>query len=107
MKKILGVLLCGITFLGSSALWGAQTRTPGIDRREHRQQVRIHQGIRSGELTRYEARRLEAQQGRIRADEAIAKSDGVVTRRERAQLQRELNRSSRSIARQKHDSQHR
>lgn len=105
MKKILSILLCATFLFSSSALLIAQTRTAGIDQREHRQQIRIRQGIRNGELTRPEARRLEAEQGIIRADEAIAKSDGKVTPNERRKLQRELNRSSRDIYLQKHDGQ--
>lgn len=105
MKKILCILLCATFLFSSSILLIAQTHTPGINHREHRQQIRIRQGIRSGELTRPEARRLEAEQGIIRADEAIAKSDGKVTPNERRKLQRELNRSSRDIYRQKHDGQ--
>jgi hypothetical protein len=78
-----------------------------IDRREHREQVRIREGIRSGELTRREAGRLEAQQARIRVDERFARADGHVSYRERARLDRELDRASRSIYRQKHDRQDR
>jgi hypothetical protein len=71
------------------------------------QQKRIGNGVRSGELTRPEARRLERRQARIAYDKAKAKSDGVVTAEERAKLAREQNRASRSIARQKHDAQKR
>ena len=81
----------------------AQTKTPTIDKREHRQQVRIHEGVKSGELTPGETRRLEAQQGKINVDEAKAKSDGVVTARERAKLMKEQNRASRNIYRKKHN----
>jgi hypothetical protein len=78
-------------------------RTPGVDRREHRQQRRIVQGVRSGELTGRETLRLERGEWDIRRDERHAKSDGQVTARERAHLQRELNRESRHIYRAKHD----
>jgi hypothetical protein len=80
----------------------------GVNEREHNQQQRIRQGIRSGELTRVEAARLERQQARIRLDEARARrSGGEFTPRERARIQRELNHSSRNIYRQKHDRQDR
>jgi len=79
-----------------------------INQREREQQQRIRQGVRSGELTRAEARRLEIQQGRIRRDEARARrSGGEFTARERARIQRELNHSNRNIYRQKHDRQDR
>src|SRR5689334_12374968 len=77
-----------------------------INARQHEQQQRIREGIRSGELTRREARRLEAQEARVRVDEAYARrSGGQFTPRERARIQRELNHTSRDIYRQKHDRQ--
>lgn len=79
-----------------------------INDRQRDQQQRIRQGIRSGELTRREARRLEWQEARIRHDEARARrSGGTFTPRERVRIQRELNHSSRNIYRQKHDRQDR
>ncbi len=52
-------------------------------------------------------RRLAAGQVHLRRAEARAKSDGVVTGRERARLQHEANQQSRRIYRQKHDAQDR
>ena len=105
MRKALGVLLAAVFILGASTLSMAGSHS--INAREHHQQQRINQGIRSGELTRREARRLEAGEARIRTDERFARMDGHVTPRERARLQRELNRESRGIYRQKHDGQDR
>jgi len=83
-------------------------RRDGVNARERHQQQRIRQGVRSGELTRVEAARLERQQAQIRLDEALARrSGGDFTARERARIQRELDRSSRNIYRQKHDGQDR
>lgn len=81
--------------------------TPRLDAREHHQRTRIHNGVISGELTRPETRRLAAGQVHLHRAEARAKSDGVVTRRERAWLQHEANQQSRRIYRQKHDAQDR
>ncbi len=79
-----------------------------VNARERRQERRIHQGVRSGELTRREAGRLQAREARIRVDEAYARrSGGKFTARERARIQREENRASRRIYRQKHDRQDR
>ena len=107
MKRIFTILFTVSLLFGISAIASAQTRTPKINQREHNQQRRINQGIKSGELTRPEARRLEAQEGRIRADEKIDKADGKVTPKERRQLDRELNRTSKHIYNQKHDGQER
>jgi hypothetical protein len=102
MKK----LIWSFAFLlGAVAI--ASAHTPVIDKREHRQQVRIREGLKSGELTRREFVRLESEQSLIRFAEAKAKSDGSVTCRERSKLNRMLDRASRDIYRQKHDGQDR
>jgi len=79
--------------------------TPRLDARETNQVGRIHNGVANGELTRPETRRLAAGQVHLRNAEARAKSDGIVTGRERAWLQHEANQQSRRIYRQKHDAQ--
>jgi hypothetical protein len=81
--------------------------TPALDQREHNQAQRIRQGVKSGELTRPETRRLVRGEAQLRRHEAIAKSDGVVTARERARLRHEADIESRRIYRQKHDAQDR
>ena len=106
MKK--STLLAGIGLALSIAMAGSVSAgTPRLDQREHNQRGRIHNGVASGELTRPEARRLAAGQVHVRRAEARAKSDGVVTGRERAHLQHEANQQSRRIYRQKHDAQDR
>ena len=106
MKK--STLLAGIGLAFSMAMAGSATAgTPRIDHREHHQSTRIYNGIASGELTRPEARRLEAGQAHVMRVENRAKADGVVTSRERAHLLHEENQQSRRIYRQKHDAQNR
>jgi hypothetical protein len=106
MKKFVSILLSVMFVLALGIIVSAQT-TPSVDRRERRQQRRIHQGVRSGSLTRREAARMERQQARTRRIERRAKADGTVTRKERARLQHRENRTSRRIYRQKHDAQRR
>ena len=81
----------------------AMAGTPRLDAREHNQRERIAQGVRSGELTRPETRRLIAGERRLHRHERYAKSDGIVMRGERIRLQRNTNRMSHRIYRQKHD----
>ncbi len=102
MKRLVSVLLSGALLLGLSAVSFA-----GINGRQHREQRRIRQGIRSGELTRLEARRLETEQARIRAYERYVRRDGYISPRERARLDRGMDRASRHIYRQTHDDQDR
>lgn len=85
----------------------AQTATPRVTKRQIHQQQRIKEGVKSGELTKAEAAKLEAREAKIQHDKKMAKSDGVVTPQERAKLHREENRTSRAIYRQKHDAQKR
>ena len=85
----------------------AQANTPGVDQRQGNQDRRIEQGERSGALTAREANRLEAGQARVGRIEDRAKSDGVVTARERARLHQAQDVQSARIARQKHDRQRR
>ena len=89
-----------VLLMGSIAILEA-----GIPQRQMRQEGRIYQGVRSGQLTRREFRGLEREQYRIQRDKQRFKSDGNFTPRERARIQRELNHASRDIYRQKHDSQ--
>ena len=100
--KTIAATLCAVLVLGTIV-----TAEAGVNDRERNQQRRIRQGVRSGELTRSEFRRLEREQARVRRHEARARSDGRFTLRERARINRELNRSSRHIYRQKHDRQDR
>jgi hypothetical protein len=91
----------------TAALCDAQTATPRVTKRQINQQQRIKEGVKSGELTRAEAAKLEAREAKIQHDKKMAKADGVVTPQERAKLNREENRTSRAIYRQKHDAQKR
>lgn len=94
-----------VALMGFAGTVSAQTATPKVTERQVSQQERIAQGAKSGELTKKETRHLEAREAKIQHDKQIAKSDGVVTPRERAKLNREENRTSRAIRRQKHDGQ--
>ncbi|HKU89772.1 MAG TPA: hypothetical protein VJP84_08255 [Steroidobacteraceae bacterium] len=104
-KSILLAVIVGSWAFAATA--PALAGTPRLDHRETHQANRIYNGVANGELTRPEARRLSAGQAHLYRAEARAKSDGVVTSRERAHLQHEANQQSRRIYRQKHDAQDR
>ncbi|MET4074859.1 hypothetical protein [Hymenobacter sp. UYCo722] len=105
MKKTLFSALAALALFSISYSASAQTATPGITARQHNEQARIHQGVRSGELTRAEAARLKAREADIRQDKRVAKADGVVTRDERQDIRKDERQTSRAIYRQKHDGQ--
>ena len=82
------VLVTGVAF--------AENETLGIDQR-------VDQGIASGHLSEREADRLNTQQGHINKMEDKAKSDGIMTKKERARIVAAQDRAARHIAREKHD----
>jgi opacity protein-like surface antigen len=83
----------------------AEAETPVTDQRQANQEQRIDQGVASGQLNKREANRLNRQQKHINKVEGRAKSDGVVTKKERARIASAQNRASRHVAREKHDVQ--
>lgn len=91
----------------SASVVFAQAETPRIDQRQANQERRIDQGIASGQLNEREAARLNNQLEHVNNLEDKAKSDGVVTKKERARIRHAQDRTSRHIARQKHDRQQR
>jgi uncharacterized membrane protein YebE (DUF533 family) len=98
------VLVIGGMLLAAGMAYG-QAETPGINQRQTNQEQRIDQGIASGQLTQHEANKLETQQQRIDNMENKAKSDGVVTKKERARIHAAQDKASKKIYRQKHDRQ--
>jgi len=74
-----------------------------IDRRQQRQQDRIHQGQASGQLTPREARRLQNEQGSIRGAERRMRADGNLSPQERTRLNTMQNRGSQDINRLRHN----
>jgi len=103
MKKML-LAVSAMTLMTSGMVF-AQAETPVIDQRQTNQERRIDQGIASGQLNEREANRLNKQQERVNKMEDRAKSDGVMTKKERARIGAAQTRASRYIAREKHDRQ--
>lgn len=103
LKKSLFLLALSAVFATNVALAG----TPVVDKKERHQKARIAQGVKSGELTRKETRRLVRGQKQLHRMERKAKSDGVVTKKERVKLNMKANKESRKIFRNKHDKQKR
>lgn len=71
--------------------------------RDHRQTRRIRQGVRSGEITRPEVRRLKMEQRRIDSAYHRASADGHLNWRERQRLDKMQDRAGRHIYRAKHN----
>ena len=99
----LSLLLALAGMFAAPAFAAAKDRTPGVDRRERRQNRRIRQGVKSGELTKDETKQLRQGEKNIRQMERQAKSDGTVTQEERKELHKALNEESKEIYQEKHD----
>src|SRR5258708_18809455 len=89
-----------ISFAGPAFADGGRN----INKRQARQQARIYQGVKSGELTLRETKKLEAAQARIDVLEAKDRRSGDgLNKAERAELEHLLNVQSHNIYRLKHD----
>ena len=82
------------------------TNTPGIDNRQLDLRARINEGVRSGDLTQRQARRLQSRERDISRHEASYKRDGVVTQQERRQLRDELARLNADLDRMTRNLRH-
>jgi hypothetical protein len=110
----------GLLFVGSAAAQTATSTTSGagpgvvdpghprvnqVNRREGKQQQRIAKGISNGSLNPREAAHLEKREAAVEKREQadMAKHNGHLTKAEQAGINRQQNRISRSIARDKHN----
>jgi uncharacterized lipoprotein YajG len=120
-KSLLTLAVGGLMIAGSAA---AQTSTdtsgagPGVvdsghprvnqvNRREGRQQQRIGNGIKSGKLNPQQASNLEKREARVqnREQKDMAAHNGHLTKREQKGINRQQNRISKSIDKDKHPKQ--
>lgn len=80
-----------------------RVRTPGVHHRVQNQRQRTREGLKSGELTKGEAKEIRSDMKDINEKRKDYRSDGTVTKEERLDLHRDLNESSRNIYQEKHD----
>jgi uncharacterized membrane protein YebE (DUF533 family) len=103
MKKL---IILG-AFILTAGLVNAQTTTKKVNQRQGNQKERVVQGVKSGELTKKETKKLARQQRDIKRTKRAAKSDGVVTKKERAVIHQKQNAASRNIKRKKNNDKNR
>ena len=99
-------LLISLLVAAPALLLAEEPKHP-IQNREERQQDRIANGVKSGELTPAETARLEKREAELKkqiADDKAA-NGGKLTPKERKQIEKELNEISRKIHHEKHDEQ--
>jgi hypothetical protein len=119
ISKSLAVLAVGgLMFLGSAAAQQSDTSGAGpgkvdpghprvnqVNRREQNQQNRIAKGVKSGQLTPGETKRLERGEQRLKNNEKkdMAKDNGHLTKKDQRQLNKEANHMSKRIYKDKHN----
>ncbi len=105
-KTLIALSLLALPAVASANVrWNAEhPRRAEVNQRLENQNARIDEGRRDGELTGREARRLHAEDHTIRREERAmaAANGGHITRREQRLLNRQENRASRRIYREKH-----
>jgi hypothetical protein len=101
MKKILFTLVVvGV----SGLICSGQALAGKFGQRQVWQQKRIWQGVKSGQLTRYEVRYLLYEQQKIHRLKKSFWRDGRLSRRERKRLNFSLDKADRHIFQLKHNS---
>jgi|SRR5581483_1035 len=102
--KAIFLAAAGLVLVASTASAAPANRPRGVNAREHHQVVRIKDGVKDGELTRAELDKLKADEAAIRAEERVYRQSGDgLNKRERTDLERDLNKTSREIYRAKHN----
>jgi hypothetical protein len=72
-----------------------------------RQHRRIHQGVKSGEITRAERIRIAKQKQDVREAVRDSKADGVITQAEKQEIRKQKRQVNRTIYRTKHNEKRR
>jgi hypothetical protein len=101
LEKAMAVAVCIFAVAGSCVF----ADTPVINAREKNQEKRINQGVKSGKMTKAQAKQLR---GEIKGDKqekrAMIKANGgkPLTAQQRKSLRQNLNQSSKQIYQEKH-----
>jgi hypothetical protein len=102
MKRL--ILLGAVAVLFGAATdtyaQGYYNRGRGGDRSDR---ARVRRGVRSGQITRDEARAIRERERQLRAERRAYRSDGVITREERREIRRDEREQDRLIRRERRD----
>lgn len=112
MSRHIGALLLGLALAVPTVAAAQDTTSPSdpnhprmsVNARERRQKARIKDGKQDGQLTKAELDKLKADEAAVRAEENVYRQSGDgLNKRERKDLQKDLNKTSREIHRAKHN----
>jgi hypothetical protein len=96
--------LFAAALIGLATLTAALPADARINERQHRQQQRIWNGVKSGQLNGRETYRLERREARTARFERRSRADGGgLSWRERYRIEKMQDRTSRAIRRQRQD----
>lgn len=106
MKRFMTTLLtAAVLVTGVSATAFGDETEPRVNRRQERQQKRIANGVKSGQLTAGETANLEKKEANlnkeIRTDRKA--NGGNLTNNEKKQINQQQNKLSKQIYKEKHD----
>ena len=99
LKTIAAAMILGMASYAATAQTAKPASTLPADN------VRIRQGVKSGELTPAERLKLKSQERNVRREKRDYKQDGTITLGESADLRKDKRHLSKNIYRQKHDAQ--
>lgn len=103
MNRFMGSMLTGV-LLALALTEPLLARAGEIGERQKNQHERIDEGVKSGELTKKETLKLEAEQAKIqRKKRRLKRNDGKLGPKEKAKLTHKQNKASRHIYKEKHD----
>jgi len=108
MKKTLLAVAALILVLAVGAFADTEVigkNTPAVNKRQKTQMKRIRQGVKSGKLTKDEAKALVKDEKDIQKAKKDAKASGTVTPEQRKALQQKLDDESKKIYQEKHDTE--
>jgi hypothetical protein len=105
MVKIGVLALAAVCLCTVAAAQTTPDKPATVNERLENQRERIHAGVADDQLTKREATQLRADDAAIRAEEHVYRkaNDGTLTHAERRQLNRQLNRTSQRIHRDRHN----
>ena len=104
MRVQLTAIAAGFALSAVAVSVSAQNAADTVQR-DVNQQNRIEDGLKSGQLTTKEAGKLEREESRVDKMESNALKDGKMTDAEKQRIERAENKTSRDIARDKHNAQ--
>jgi len=105
-NKLIAIAITGLLTATAFGDTPSTTKKPlTIQQRKHDQQARIRQGVKSGELTKSEAKHLEKREHALKKEEREMRKEngGKLTAADRAKLNRQQNHMSKEIYKDKHN----